>query len=59
MARTGTTQGDLAEAVGLSRQSLASRLRGRTPFYVTELGLIADHFGLSVSELLRRAETAA
>lgn len=59
MARAGVTQGELAEAIGLSRQSLASRLHGKTAFDVVDLCRVAAHFGLSVSELLGRAEAAA
>lgn len=47
---------DLAKALGLSRQGLANKLSGSTDFTVTEVEAAANAFGITASELVRRAE---
>lgn len=59
LSRTGKSQTDLAVAIGLSRTTLGNKLAGRTEFTVGELDSIARQFGLTVAELLYRAEVAA
>lgn len=58
MARQEMSQQALAEAIGVSRTTLGQKLAGRTEFTVGEVDAIAQQFGISVSELLDRAEAA-
>lgn len=59
LARSGSTREELAASIGISRQSLYRKLAGRSEFTVVEVAAIAAYFDVPVSELLRRAETAA
>lgn len=52
MARRGITQAQLAEALGISQQSVSMRLTGRTSWNVDDLEPVADLLGVSVSQLL-------
>lgn len=49
----------LAERIGIDRRTLSARLNGHRDFSWKEIGRMADCFGLSASELIRRAEQAA
>lgn len=49
--RTGTTKGELASQLGMSRVSLHSKLTGQTEFRLSEAERLADILGCSVDEL--------
>lgn len=52
MARWGVTQGEVAERLGVSPQSVSAKRRGRTPFTLNELAAVASLLGLSVCDLV-------
>lgn len=52
MARRRVTQVQLAEMLGIKQVSVSERLRGKTPFRLDELGIIADAFGIHPAALL-------
>ena len=52
MARTGETPGALAQVMGVSRQSLAGRLAGRSQWHINHLPTVAAHYGVTVCELI-------
>ena len=52
MARTGDTPGVLATATGVSRQAVAGRLAGRSQWHIDHLPAVADHYGVTVCELM-------
>lgn len=52
MARNGTTQADLAEALNLPQSSVSARVRGRVPFRLDEIELASAFFGVPLSELV-------
>ncbi|MEU3084795.1 helix-turn-helix transcriptional regulator [Streptomyces albidoflavus] len=52
MARTGETTTSLAEDLGVSRQALAGRLAGRSQWHIDHLPDVADHYGLTVCDLI-------
>lgn len=56
LARRGWTQRRLSEASGVPASTLHKRLSAKRPVDVEELGRIARGLGLTVSEVLRRAE---
>lgn len=58
MARKGITQFELAGALGLSQPAISSRLRGKTPFDVNELTVVAAFLGVPLT-LLYPAMSAA
>lgn len=49
--RTGTTKGELAKKLGMSRVSLHSKLMGQTEFRLSEAERLASILGCSVDEL--------
>lgn len=49
-------QSELARRIGKNEQWLSVRLRGTQPIDMNDLALIADALGVSVAELVRRAE---
>ena len=49
--RTGTTKGELASQLGMSRVSLRSKLTGQTEFRLSEAERLANILGCSVDEL--------
>lgn len=49
--RTGTTKGELASQLGMSRVSLHSKLTGQTEFRLSEAERLANILGCSVDEL--------
>ena len=51
-ARRHVTGRQLAEVLGLSAVAVSRRLTGETAFNVDELAILAEAFGLPVSELL-------
>ena len=48
----GVNQTALASVIGVSQSQISKRLRGKTPFTLTELELIAEFFGVDAAELL-------
>lgn len=52
MARVNITQQRLAEMVGVSQQGISDRLRGKTPFTINEVGILAPLFGMIPAELI-------
>ena len=52
LARAGKTQAWLADAIGISQQSVSDRLRGKSPFDVNELARVADALGLDAASLM-------
>lgn len=56
LARQAKTQQSLAQATGISVDTLRRRLAGLKPFYVEELGSVCRFLGITVDELLQRAE---
>lgn len=57
LARRKLSISHLAEQLGTSRDRLSNRVNGRTPLTIGELGEIGHALGMSVTELLARAET--
>lgn len=58
MARRGVTQMALARKIGLSQPAVSARLKGKTPFDINELCLIASVLNVPLTTLLP-IETAA
>ncbi|MGZ0150693.1 helix-turn-helix domain-containing protein [Kribbella sp. WER1] len=52
MARRRVTQVQLAEILGIKQVSVSERLRGKTPFRLEEIGIIATEFGIHPAVLL-------
>ena len=52
MGRYGVTQVQLAPVLGLTQSALSKRLRCAPAFDMDELDIIADLFGVTVSQLL-------
>lgn len=52
MARYHVTQQRIAAELGIKQQNVSDRLRGRTPFTLDEVGLIAPLFDMSAAELI-------
>lgn len=52
MARRRMTQVQLAELLGIKQVSVSERLRGKTPFRLNELGVIAEALGIHPATLL-------
>jgi transcriptional regulator with XRE-family HTH domain len=52
MRRTGTTQQQLAEALGLAQQHISLRLRGEVRFTVADLVALSAYFKCTPGELL-------
>lgn len=49
--RTGTTKGELAQKLGMSRVTLHSKLTGQTEFRLSEAERLAQILGCSVDDL--------
>lgn len=49
------TQGDLAEAAGVSRESMNGYLRGKSPMPLPALIAICDYLGVSMHDLVKAA----
>ena len=56
MARSGLSQKSLGATLGLKQQSVSHRLTSRTSFTLDEVFVIADVFGVPVSELFPTAQ---
>lgn len=52
MARRGVTQMVLARKIGLSQPAVSARLKGKTPFNINELCLIASVLNVPLTALL-------
>lgn len=52
MARRGAKQVDVANALGLSQSGVSHRLRGRVPFTVPELMMVAGLLDVTLADLL-------
>ena len=52
LARSGLHQATVAEALGMSRQALNARLRGRTHWTAVELQRLAFFLGVPLTTLL-------
>jgi predicted transcriptional regulator len=59
LARAGRTQADIATLLGISQPSVSERMRGNTPWRVTELTAVAEFLNVSVSVLLSETDPAA
>lgn len=55
-ARRGILQSDLADGLGMSRMAVSDRFRGRTPWTVDELAMVAEMLGVPLAVLLERSE---
>ncbi|MEU4361251.1 helix-turn-helix transcriptional regulator [Promicromonospora sp. NPDC023987] len=51
-ARRGLSQQQIAAEVGLSRAAVSDRFRGRTPWTLDQVGVIAELFGCDPSVLV-------
>lgn len=52
LAERDLRQADLAVALNMSQQSVSKRMRGKVPFDVDELEVVAGFLGVSVVQLL-------
>jgi len=59
MARQGVTAASVAIATDISRTSLSRKLNGHNEFTVAEMLRVAKVLGLTLSDLIRRAESVA
>lgn len=59
MARADVRQSQLARAIGKTEQWLSVRLRGRQPFDINDLALIAKGLGVGLYDLLPSPEIVA
>ncbi len=50
------TQRAAADAMGISEQALSDKLRGRRRFTLVNLERLAEHFGITLSQLLEPPE---
>lgn len=53
-ARRGLNQTELGRILGLSQPQISGRMRGRMPFRLDEIDLLARHFGIDAAELMPR-----
>lgn len=51
MARSNTTQHDVARRLGISQAAVSRRLRGEIPFDADELIALADMLGVTIASL--------
>ena len=58
LARQNKTKASLSRATDIAVPVLRRRLAGVMPFYVDELDACCAFLGLTISELLQRADTA-
>lgn len=56
LARLNETQTALCHATTMAKATASRRLSGESPFGLDELMKVADFLGVSVSDLLKRAE---
>lgn len=58
LQEAGVTQGDAAEAIGVTRGTLNRMLNGRRALSTTDARTLATLAGVPLSEIVRRAEMA-
>lgn len=58
LARQRKTAAGLASTVGITAHTMGVRLKGAVPFNVAELMIIATELGMTLVELISRAEQA-
>lgn len=59
LARQKRTSGELASVLGISPHTTGRRLNGETPFNVAELAAACRWLGVSLAEIIQRAEKVA
>ena len=59
MARQGVTAAKMSLSTDISRTSLSRKLNGRNEFTVAEMFRVSTCLGITLSDLLRRAESVA
>lgn len=52
LTRTGERHSDIAPLLGVNQSSMSARLRGASRWKLDDLAPVADHFGLTVCELI-------
>lgn len=52
LTRTGQRHSDLARILGVTQSSMSARLRGESRWKLDDLPPVAEHFGVTVGELL-------
>jgi len=52
LVRTGQRHSDLGAVIGVNQSSMSARLRGESKWRLDDLPLVADHFGVTVCELI-------
>ncbi len=52
LARVGLRQIDLARALGMTQQAVSARLRGATPFGLSDLEVLSEMLGISPADLV-------
>jgi len=58
LARRALPDCALAEILGVSRQAISMRMRGKQAFRVSELGAIAAAWGIDLAELIGERQPA-
>lgn len=56
LARQGQTQEDLAQEIGIARQTFTEKMQGRSDFKFGQVETIADALRVPMSVLVARAE---
>ncbi|WP_195393479.1 helix-turn-helix domain-containing protein [Actinomyces urogenitalis] len=56
LARQGRTQEDLAQEIGIARQTFTEKMQGRSDFKFGQVETIADALRVPMSVLVARAE---
>jgi transcriptional regulator with XRE-family HTH domain len=51
-AKRGLKQVDIARLLGMSQPQVSLRLRGKVPFRLEEIDVLARHFGVDAAELM-------
>lgn len=59
MARADIRQSELARKIGKNEQWLSVRLRGRQPFDINDMALVATGLGIGIHDLLPSPQEAA
>lgn len=59
LKKSGRTQGDLADALGIAQQAVSKRLLGQVPFDVNELAAAAEFLDVPLSSLLPSSKAAS
>lgn len=59
MARRGVTQTSMARHLGLSQAAVSARIKGKTPFDINELSIVAHVLDVPLDSLLAGIGSAA